>query len=151
MLFRSQNSTVKTNTNTISSATDRRYGFLTSSSRSSSVNSKNSSSISKTTNNIEKSSLKNNSSTNSKSNNNANLIKVKLRSPSLTKTTQKHEPLNTKTKLQSFSSLRFSSKFSNNSEKSNELIKCQFCGREYLPDAARRHIPVCERINGKKK
>ncbi|OHT00937.1 hypothetical protein TRFO_32235 [Tritrichomonas foetus] len=33
-------------------------------------------------------------------------------------------------------------------EKDNRVI-CQFCGRKFQPDAAKRHIPVCGRINGR--
>jgi hypothetical protein len=26
-------------------------------------------------------------------------------------------------------------------------VLCQYCGRKFLPDAAKRHIPVCGRVN----
>jgi hypothetical protein len=28
-----------------------------------------------------------------------------------------------------------------------DRVLCQFCGRKFQPDAAKRHVPVCERIN----
>jgi rubrerythrin len=34
-----------------------------------------------------------------------------------------------------------------NEEIVEELVRCQYCGRKFKPDAAKRHIPVCGRIN----
>ncbi|KAH0786781.1 mapkkk cascade protein kinase regulator ste50 [Histomonas meleagridis] len=44
---------------------------------------------------------------------------------------------------------RFSSTEIQVSDPTDELITCQYCGRKYQPDAAKRHIPVCGRINGR--
>lgn len=33
----------------------------------------------------------------------------------------------------------------------SDRVVCQYCGRKFLPDAARRHIPVCGRIRGMSK
>lgn len=34
-------------------------------------------------------------------------------------------------------------------ESDDKTVMCQYCGRKFQPDAAKRHIPVCGRINGK--
>lgn len=38
-----------------------------------------------------------------------------------------------------------------NTQDSSDRVVCQYCGRKFLPDAARRHIPVCGRIRGMSK